>query len=457
MKQQKLLGEESIGNLLIKYSVPAIIGMLVNALYNIVDRAFIGRIPDVGQLAITGVGITMPIAYILLAFGMLIGIGTTANMSIKLGQGKKKEVEKLIGNSLTLTIIIGVIITILGLVFVDPMLKAFGAGNNTLIFAKEYIIIILLGSIFNLISFSLNSTIRADGSPKVAATTMIIGCLLNTIMDPIFIFIFKWGIKGAALSTVLSQAIVTVIILYYYTKGKSNFKLKKENLKLDTNLVKCILAIGVAPFSMQIAASVVQIVSNNALKLYGGDLAIGAMTVISSISMIFMMPTFGINQGAQPIIGFNYGAKKYNRAKLTFKYATIVACTILTIGFVLIRIFPEQCISIFNKDSALLNISIDGLKIYLCMMPLIGIQIVGSNYFQSIGKAKLSMFLSLLRQVILLIPLILILPKAYGLTGIWLAGAMSDFISTIITIVFLVKEFKNESKENITLVDSMVQ
>ncbi|MGL5245328.1 MAG: MATE family efflux transporter, partial [Sarcina sp.] len=294
-----------------------------------------------------------------------------------------------------------------------------------------------------------------DGNPKMAAATMIIGCLLNTVMDPIFIFIFKWGIKGAALSTVLSQAVVTVIILYYYTKGKSNFKLKKKNLKLDSSLVKCIFAIGIAPFSMQIAASIVQVVSNNALKAYGGDLAIGAMTVISSISMIFMMPTFGINQGAQPIIGFNYGAKKYDRAKLTFKYATIVACSILTLGFILIRTFPEQAIGIFNKDSSLLNISVQGLKIFLCMMPLIGIQIVGSNYFQSIGKAKLAMFLSLLRQVILLIPLILILPKFYGLTGIWLAGATSDFLSTVITIGLLIKEFKTEKEDEIDLSENI--
>ncbi|EDS78388.1 MATE family efflux transporter [Clostridium massiliodielmoense] len=449
MKEQRMLGEEPIGKLLLKYSIPAIIGMLVNALYNIVDRIFIGHIPNVGALAITGVGITMPIMYILLAFGMLVGIGTTANISIKMGQGKREDAEKLLGNCFTLSIIISIILTVIGILFVNKILGVFGASENTLYYAKEYINIILFGAIFNILNFALNSTIRADGSPKMAAFTMILGCLVNIILDAVFIFVFNLGIKGAALATVIAQIISTIWIIYYYTKGNSNLKLKKENFKLDGQLVKIIFTIGVAPFSMQIASSAVQVITNNTLKLYGGDLAIGAMAVILSIAMVFLMPIFGINQGSQPIIGYNYGAKKYHRMKETVKLSIIAATIILIIGSVLIQCFPEAAIKVFNKDDKLLEIGVKGIRTFLIMMPVIGISIIGSNYYQSVGKAKTAMFLSLLRQVILFIPLMIILPRVngLGLTGIWLTGALSDGLSTLIAGGFLVSEFKS-IKEN---------
>lgn len=442
MGTQKHLGEESIGKLLVKYSIPAIIGMLVNALYNIVDRMFIGNIPDVGPLAITGVGITMPIMSILLAFGMLVGVGTTANISLKLGQGKRDEAERLIGNAFTLVIIISIAVTVLGLLFINPILNIFGASENTLFFAKQYMYVILGGSIFNLMSFALNSTIRADGNPKMAAITMIIGCVINIILDYVFIFIFNFGIIGAAMATVIAQAISTMLIIYYYTKGSSNLKLRREDLKLNPTLVKVIFSIGVAPFAMQIANSLVQIVANNSLKAYGGDLAIGAMATIASLNMVFMMPIFGINQGCQPIIGFNYGAKKYERAKQTTKYAMLAACTIGVIGFLLIQSFPSQAIGMFNGDPELTAIGVRGIRMYLLMMPLIGVVVVSTSYFQSTGKAKIAMFLSLLRQVILLIPFTLVLPLVFGLDGVWLAGTFSDFLAVIISVIFLTKEFK---------------
>lgn len=446
MKDQKLLGEESEIKLLIKYSVPAIIGMLVNALYNIVDRMFIGHIPGVGSMAITGVGVTMPIMSILLGFGMLVGIGATANISIKFGQNNRKDAEKILGNSVVLITIISLVLTVVGIGFANNILHLFGASDATMLYAKEYINVILLGTIFNLMSFSLSSTMRADGNPKMSAAIMVLGCVINVILDAVFIFVFNLGIKGAALATVISQIVSTLIALYYYTLGGSNLKLKFETLKLDWRLVKIILAIGIAPFSMQIAASAVQVIANNALKTYGGDLAIGAMAAISSISMIFLMPIFGINQGSQPIIGYNYGAKKYERAQKTVKLAMIAATVILVIGGIFIQSLPSVAISMFNADPKLLEIGVPGLRIYLFMMPIIGISIIGSNYFQSIGKAKLATFLSLLRQVILLIPLTLILPKVagLGLIGVWLAGPVSDFLSTIITGIFIVKEFKKE-------------
>ena len=446
MSNQKHLGEAPIGKLLLQYSVPAIIGMIVNALYNIVDRMFIGNIPNIGSLAITGVGITMPIMTIILAFGMLIGIGATANISLNLGKGNRPTAEKLLGNAFTLSIIVGLAIAIVGTICANPILNLFGASENTLFYAKEYLNIILLGCTFNILSFSLNSTVRADGNPKMSSFTMVIGCGTNIILDYVFIFILNLGVKGAALATIISQAITFFIILYYYTAGNSNLKLKVENFKLKKHLVTMTFAIGIAPFATQIANSLVQVIANNALKTYGSDLAIGAMTVISSLNIIFMMPIFGINQGCQPIIGFNYGAKKYERAKEAFKYATIAACVICIIGFISIQCFPTQIISLFNNDPELITLAIKGIRIYLLMMPVVGINIVATSYYQSIGKAKISMFVSLLRQVILLIPFTIILPKFIGLDGVWAAGACADSLSVIITLILLKKEFKQLDK-----------
>ena len=446
MSNQKHLGDAPIGKLLLQYSIPAIIGMVVNALYNIVDRMFIGNIPNIGSLAITGVGITMPIMTIILAFGMLIGIGATANISLNLGKGNRPTAEKLLGNAFTLSIIVGLAIAIVGTICANPILNLFGASENTLFYAKEYLNIILLGCTFNILSFSLNSTVRADGNPKMSSFTMVIGCGTNIILDYVFIFILNLGVKGAALATIISQAITFFIILYYYTAGNSNLKLKVENFKLKKHLVTMTFAIGIAPFATQIANSLVQVIANNALKTYGSDLAIGAMTVISSLNIIFMMPIFGINQGCQPIIGFNYGAKKYERAKEAFKYATIAACVICIIGFISIQCFPTQIISLFNNDPELTTLAIKGIRIYLLMMPVVGINIVATSYYQSIGKAKISMFVSLLRQVILLIPFTIILPKFIGLDGVWAAGACADSLSVIITLILLKKEFKQLDK-----------
>ena len=440
--QQQILATEPIGKLLLKYSVPAIIGMIVNALYNVVDRMFIGNIPKVGVLAITGVGVTMPIMTIMLAFGMLIALGAIANISIKLGQGKKEDAELIIGNAITLSILISLLISVIGILFGDSILKSFGASESTLYYAKSYIYIILGGSVFCLLSFSLNNTIRGDGNPKLAAIMMIVGCLINITLDAILIFVFNMGIQGAAIATVISQAVTTIWGFVYYLKGKSNLKLKKENLKLNKDIVKTIFAIGLAPFAMQIAASLVQIISNNALKAYGGDVAIGAMATIASISMIFLMPVFGINQGAQPIIGFNYGARQYDRANKTFKVSASVACLIMTLGWLIIQLKPEIIVGMFNKDPKLMDITINGTKLYLFMLPIIGISITGSNYMQSVGKAKSAMILGLLRQVILLIPMIIILPNFFGLNGIWYAQPASDLLSTIITILVLIKELK---------------
>jgi putative MATE family efflux protein len=441
------LGIIPIKTLLLKYSIPAIVGMLVNALYNVVDRIFIGHIPEVGSLAITGVGVTMPIVTIILAFSMLIGTGAAAQISIKLGQRKNKEASKVIGNAITLGILFALVITVVGLTFSNSILYSFGASNETLSYARNYINIILIGTVFNVIGFIMSNTIRSDGNPKLSATIMVIGCLTNIVLDWLFIFIFNMGIQGAAIATVISQASTSIVGLGYYIKGKSNIEFRKESLRLDRKILASILSIGVAPFSMQIAASLVQVISNNALKDYGGDLAIGAMATISSVALMCLMPIFGLNQGAQPIIGYNYGANKKDRYREAYLLSLKVATIILTIAFIIVEAFPAVIIGFFNKDPELMGISIKGIRIYLLVLPIVGISITGSNFMQSIGKAKQSMFLSLLRQVILLIPLITILPRIFKLDGIWIAQPTSDIISTAVTAFMLLKEFKGAVEE----------
>ena len=450
----QILGTESIGKLLIKYSLPAMIGMMVNGLYNVVDRIFIGNIPGVGPMAITGVGITMPIMTIMLAFAMLIGVGTTTNISIKLGQGKREEAERLIGNSLSLAVIIGLTLTAIGLLFGKNILELFGASENTLYYAKSYINIILVGCTFNIIAFSLNSMIRADGNPKLSATIMVVGCLANIMLDALFIFGFNMGIQGAALATVISQFITAIWGVSYYVRGKSNLKFSKSNLKLDKTLIKTIFSIGCAPFAMQVAASLVQVIANNALITYGGDLAVGAMATISSVNIMILMPIGGLTQGAQPIIGFNYGAKKYDRAEKTLKICIYTSLIALSVAWIGVQLFPTAIVGIFNRDAQLMAISVDGIRKYLGMMPLISISYIGSNYIQSIGKPKQAMFLSLLRQVILLVPMMLILPRLFGLDGVWFAQPIADIIAASVTFIMLKREFKLCKGEDMECVSS---
>lgn len=445
MNNQEHLGEESIVKLLIKYSIPAILSMVVTSMYNIADRVFIGAIPGVGPLAIAGLGVTMPVFVLILAFAMLIAMGGVTNISIKLGEGKKYEAEKILGNVFTLSIIVSVLITVIGLFFLDEILIMFGASTDTLIYAKEYMSVILIGTIFNLMGFTLNNAIRSDGNPKMAARTMITGCVINLILDPIFIFGFGLGIRGAAIATVISQAVLAVWIVNYFTKGKSVLKLKCELFKLDISIVKKIMAIGAAPFAFELASSLVLVLTNNALKSQGGDLAIGAMTAVTSIALMFLMPIFGINQGVQTIIGYNFGAKKYDRAKKALTLSIIVATVILILGLILVELMPGAFVGIFSNDETLMKIAVDGVRIYLITLPLLGISVVGPVYFQSIGKAKYSMFLSLLRQCILLIPLLIILPSKFGLMGVWLAQPAADIIASIVIFVFLKMEFKKEN------------
>ncbi len=441
MDRQKELAEKPVGKLLLKYSIPAIIGMLVNALYNLVDRMFIGNIPGIGGLAITGVGITMPIITIILAFALLIGAGATANISIKLGQGKREEAEVILGNAVSFAAVVGLMLTILGIVFSDKLLMLFGGSENTIQYGVTYIHIFLLGTIINLVGFALNHIMRADGNPSMAAIAMVTGCVINIILDAVFIFVWHMGIAGAALATIISQAVTAAIGIYYFTAGRSHLKIKKCHLKVQLKYILPIAAIGSAPFMMQIAISIVQVIMNNLLKATGEEIAIGAMTVIMSILMLILMPIFGINQGAQPIIGYNYGAKNYGRSKKALMLSIGAATAILTTGFVIIQAMPQVFIKLFDGQGSMMEIAVPGLRIYAATMPILAVPIIGSNYFQAIGKAKVAMFLSLLRQVVVLIPMLFILSAAWGLTGVWIAQPISDIICFGVIGAFIFKEF----------------
>lgn len=447
-KSQVELGTQPVGKLLLKYSVPAIIGMMVNALYNVVDRIFIGNIPQVGSMAIAGLGVTMPILTIALAFGMLVGVGSTTNVSIKLGQGKREEAQNIIGTGMLLSVILGILLTVIGLIFSEPILKLFGASEATLFYAKSYTDIIIVGTTFSIMAMFFNNVIRGDGNPKLSAIIMTVGCATNIILDALFIFKFNMGIKGAATATIISQAITAIWGLLYYLRKKSNLEFKLSTVRLNKNAAKSILAIGVSPFAIQLAASLVQVISNQSLKVYGGDLAIGAMATISSISMIFLMPSFGISQGMQPIVGFNYGAQKHDRAKTALQICLIASTCIFVVGLVVINVAPQVLVGMFNNDPELMEITINGLKKYTSTLPILSIAIIGTNYIQSIGKAKTSIILSLLRQCILLIPLIMILPKYLGLNGVWFSQPVADIVAIVIISVALVKEVKSYSKVN---------
>lgn len=455
--RSKLLGEEAIGKLLLKFSVPAIVGMLVNALYNIVDRIFIGK--SVGDIGIGAIFIGSPVALILMAFSMLIGIGGNALSSIRLGQDRPEDAEKILGNAVILLFLIALALSGLGLVFIEPMLKAFGASENILPYSIAYMRIILIGAPFQALGFGMNNFIRGEGNPNVAMGTMLIGAVLNIILDYVFIFIFNMGMEGAALATIIAQAVSAVWVLSYFMgigKRTSMLKIRKENLRLKMDIVKEILSIGFAPFSMQLAASMVTAILNNSLAAYGGDVAISSMGVIHSITMLILMPVFGINQGAQPIIGFNYGAEKYDRVRETLGKAVIAATSIVTLGFLLVQFMPDRLFGMFLDQGAnldeILGVGVRGLRINQALLPIIGFQIVSSNYFQATGKPKKAALLGLSRQVLVLIPALLILPRFFGLTGVWAATPVSDLVASMLTGIFLIRDLRYLGHE-----DSMVK
>ncbi len=441
MDRSQELGQTPVGKLLWKYFVPAITGVVANTLYNIVDRIYIGR--GVGALALSGLSVTFPIMIIAMAFGMLVGMGSASLVSIRLGQQNRAEAEKIVGNAFTLLIIISLAITVLGLVFRDRILALFGAGPEAMGYARDYVTIILLGNIFQGLGFGMNNMIRAEGHARIAMYTMIIGAVANALLDPLFIFVFRMGVKGAAVATVISMAITSTWVIMHFTGKHSGLRLHAANLRLEKRIVAGIFSIGMAPFAMQLAGSVINALFNIQLIKYGGDLAVGAMGAINSVGMMVVFFVIAINMASQPIIGFNYGARQFGRVKRALKLSLISATAISLAGFLGVELFPRFIISLFNRsDPRLLEIGVRGIRILLAAMPVVGSQIVGSNFFQAIGKAKISMFLNMLRQVIVLIPLLLILPPLFKIDGVWMSGPIADFTSAVVTGAMILREVK---------------
>ncbi|HEC93128.1 MAG TPA: MATE family efflux transporter, partial [Candidatus Atribacteria bacterium] len=377
------LGEEKISKLLVKLSLPATIGMMVNALYNLVDTIFVGR--GVGALAIGGLTIAFPIQMIIMAFAQMIGIGAASAISRSLGAKEIEKADYVAGNSFLLIVILSSIIAAIGLFFTEPMLRLFGATDTILPYAKDYITIILWGSIFFSFAMSSNNLIRAEGNAKVAMATMLIGAILNIILDPIFIFVFKMGVKGAALATVISKFVSFLYVLTYLYSGKSSLKVKLHHLKPKMHIIIEILTVGFASFARQVTGSVVAIVVNNSLRIFGGDMALIIVGILHRVTMFIFMPLFGVVQGMQPIVGFNYGAKKLDRVKETLKLSLITTTAFASFGWLIIELFPLVIIGVFTKDAEIIEKGSTIMRVVISMIPLIGIQIVGAALFQSLG------------------------------------------------------------------------
>lgn len=429
-----------IKKLLWQYALPAIIGTMVNATYSIIDRIFIGQ--GVGAYAISGLALTLPILILMQAFGMLIGAGSAARISISLGQKDKIHAEKILNNALFLTIITQIIIITLSLIFMKPMLLAFGGSELTIPYAEKFLKIVIPGNFLAALSFGFNNIMRATGYPKKAMYTMLIGAVANLILDPIFIFGLKLGIEGAAIATLISMGISATWVMSHFLNKNNFLYFKAKNIKLEGTVVWSIISIGMSPFFMQLATGFVNIIMNISLKKYGGDLAVGAFGINSSFAVLLIMFVIGLNQGMQPIAGFNYGAKLYDRVIKVLKYSIYIASIITTIGTLAAILIPEYIVRAFTSDPELISIASNGLRIYLAAFFIVGFQAVTTNFFQCIGMAGKSIFLSLTRQCIVLIPCLFILPEFWGLNGVWAAGPFSDIIAALLTAFFLVYQIR---------------
>ncbi|NLY37121.1 MAG: MATE family efflux transporter, partial [Tissierellia bacterium] len=439
-EREKRMATESIPRLFFSFSLPAITGMMVQALYNIVDRFFIGQIPITGRIAIGGIGVSLPITFILMGFTMLFGIGGGANISIHLGKKDQPMARKILANALLMLFLSALVLNGFLLLNLEKVLLIFGATAENLPYASNYLRIILIGNYWNTFGFAFNHLIRAEGNPKFVMYSMLLGAITNIILDPIFIFTFKMGIEGAAYATIIAQFLSFSRGLSYYLRGNNLIKLKSKDFRLDLKVISLIVAIGVSPFFIQIAGSVVGALLNNSLRIYGGALAQGAYAIINSIAMLFFMPIFGMNQGMQPIVGFNYGAGNFKRVKETVRVAILSATVLMSAGWVIVQFFPHVLVGAMTPDAELFEITVKGLRVFLSMMFIAGFQIISSNFFQSIGKARISFVLSLSRQVFLLAPLVYFLPRFFGLQGVWYAQPIADGLSSVITLIFLVKE-----------------
>jgi len=436
MEHTNPLGEEKVSKLLYKFSIPAIVGMMVNALYNIVDRIYIGNSPDLGANGIGGITISFPLTIILLSIGILFGQGGATLFSMNLGAKKHEGAQEALGNAFIMLILVGFSYMLLSQLFLVRLLKLFGASKTILPYAVEYMRYILFGSVFQVVSMGLNNFMRADGNPKLAMYTMFLGAGTNIVLDPVFIYGFKMGMAGAAIATVISQLFSFIWVVSYFTGKKSKVKLILKYIKPKFNVVFKILSLGLPGFSLQIANSLLNLILNKNLQLYGGDIAVSGMGVINSVQTMLIMPIIGLNQGVQPIISFNFGAKNYDRVKNAAKLAVKTATIVTTIGFVITRLFPLQIISLFNREPDMLEFGSHAIITWFLCLPVVGFQIIGANFFQALGRYKTSMFLTLTRQIIILIPSIIIFSKIWGIKGLVYAAPFADSLSFLFTASF---------------------
>ena len=445
------LGYQPIGRLLMRFAIPSVVSMLVNALYNIVDQIFIGQ--GVGYLGNAATTVVFPLMTMIVAVGTMLGAGGSAYAAIKLGEKDEDEAENTLGNQFLMLVIIGIFITVVGYVFLTPILNLFGATPQNMAYSKQYASIILFGTTFNLLGIGLSNMARTDGSPNVAMYSMLVGAVLNTVLDPFYIFVLHWGVKGAAIATVTSQVIGAVILVYYFTR-KGNLRLKKEHMKLKPKLCLTIFNLGISSCITQTAATIMQIVMNNSLVIYGnmtttgGDVALSAMGIVLKVSMIITSVCVGIGIGAQPILGFNKGAKQPKRIKATYKRAALIATLTSIGGWILCVSFPSVILSLFGKENAVFTeFAIKCMRTYMFGIFCAGFQITATSYFQATGQPLKASILSMMRQLILLIPLLIVLPMFMGLDGILYAGPIADITSGIVVFCFISHEMKKLDKQ----------
>ena len=444
------LGTEPVGKLLWQYASPAIVAMVASSLYNMVDSIFIGQ--GVGPMAISGLAITFPFMNLSGAIGACIGVGASTYLSVKLGQKDYSKALKILGTSTLLKIITGILFGALCLIFLDPILRFFGATDNTIPYARDYMQIILLGNVFTHLYFGMNALLRAASKPRHAMYATIFTVVLNTLLDPLFIYTFDMGIRGAAVATVLSQTVAMCWQIWIFSNPKELLHYQRGIFKLDLGIIKNILAIGVSPLSMNACACIVVIFINTALVRHGGDLSVGAYGIANRIGFIFFMVVMGINQGMQPIAGYNYGAEQYDRMLRVLNYSMVAATCIMTVGWLVGELMPKPCARLFTTDEQLIDIAVRGIRINMILFPMIGSQAVITNFFQSIGMAKISIFLSLSRQMIYLLPLLVILPPLMGVDGVWWSLPISDalaFVTTWIIMIRYMRNFKRQHKERV--------
>lgn len=442
------LGTKNVGVLLREYAVPGIIAMTAASLYNMVDSIYIGHIKDIGAYAISGLAVTFPLMNLSTALGTLVGVGASTMISVLLGQKNYTSANRVLANEVALNIIIGTIFAVLTLSFIEPILYFFGASENTLPFAKDYMSIILLGNVITHLYFGLNNCIRASGNPKKAMNLTIFTVVFNSILDPILIFGLDMGIKGAAIATIVSQMLALSFAWKYFMDKKNILHFPKGIFKLDWKIAKSSLEIGMGPFLMNSASSIVTLFINQQLRKYGGDLSLGAYGIVNRISFLFVMIVMGLNQGMQPIAGFNYGARQYKRVKEVYKLTALWATAVVTLGFVISEFLSVPTVSIFTNDPVLIEKSAHGLRSMNIFFPIVGFQMVATNFFQCLGMVKKSIILSLSRQLLLLVPMIYLLPIYYGVSGVWYSFPVADISSAILTLIMIAALFKKLNKLN---------